>query len=100
MWWTRNNRSAGAASRPRPDTAIAAGRPLLLALAVICLVLGNVVGDPVETREWEWIIIHHSATRVGSASIFDAAHRARGMINGLAYHFVIDNGTDGKADGF
>ncbi len=22
------------------------------------------------------------------------------MINGLAYHFVIDNGTDGKADGF
>jgi len=30
----------------------------------------------------------------------DAAHRARGMINGLAYHFVIDNGTDGKPDGY
>ncbi len=36
---------------------------------------------------------------MGSAEIFDAAHRARGMINGLAYHFVIDNGTEGKADG-
>ena len=52
------------------------------------------------TREWEWIVIHHSATRVGSAEVFDAAHRARGMINGLAYHFVIDNGTEGKPDGF
>jgi N-acetylmuramoyl-L-alanine amidase len=50
-------------------------------------------------RDWEFIVIHHSATRMGSADAFDSAHRARGMINGLAYHFVIDNGTDGKADG-
>ena len=51
-------------------------------------------------RDWQLIIIHHSATPNGDAEIFDAAHRARGMINGLAYHFVIDNGTDGKRDGF
>jgi N-acetylmuramoyl-L-alanine amidase len=51
-------------------------------------------------RDWQWIVIHHSATRTGNAEVFDGAHRARGMINGLAYHFVIDNGTDGKADGF
>src|SRR6266403_745882 len=82
MWWTKAN------------------KPLLLMVAVLCVSWERVVGEPPEIREWEWIIIHHSATRMGSASIFDAAHRARGMINGLAYHFVIDNGTDGKADGF
>ena len=26
--------------------------------------------------------------------MFDASHRKRGMQNGLAYHFVIGNGTD------
>lgn len=51
-------------------------------------------------RDWEFIIIHHSATRMGSAAVFDSAHRARGMINGLAYHFVIDNGTEEMTDGF
>jgi N-acetyl-anhydromuramyl-L-alanine amidase AmpD len=50
-------------------------------------------------RPWKFIIIHHSATRVGNAAAFDAAHRARGMINGLAYHFVIDNGSDEMPDG-
>ena len=98
MWWTRANNSVGAASRS--CATIATGRPILLALAVVCLVLGNVAGEPDPTRDWEWIIIHHSATRMGSAEVFDAAHRSRGMINGLAYHFVIDNGTEGKADGF
>lgn len=72
-----------------------------LQLAFLCAALCCTLGDEVApSREWEWIIIHHSATRMGSAEVFDAAHRARGMINGLAYHFVIDNGTEGKADGF
>lgn len=53
-----------------------------------------------EPRQWESIIIHHSATRTGNAEEFDAAHRARGMINGLAYHFVIDNGTADRPDGY
>ena len=89
MWWTRVNRSIGAT-----------GRPILLALSVVCFILGNVAGQTDPSRDWEWIIIHHSATRMGSAEVFDAAHRSRGMINGLAYHFVIDNGTEGKPDGF
>jgi N-acetyl-anhydromuramyl-L-alanine amidase AmpD len=80
---------------------IATGRPVLLVLAVLCLMLEPLGAEsPAPIREWNWIIIHHSATRVGSAAIFDAAHRARGMVNGLAYHFVIDNGTDGKPDGY
>lgn len=75
-------------------------RSLLLMVSVLCFGWERVTGEPAETRQWEWIIIHHSATRVGSAEVFDAAHRARGMINGLAYHFVIDNGTEGRPDGF
>ena len=70
--------------------------PLCVCLLVMLL---PARGDVAPIRDWEWIIIHHSATRMGSADVFDAAHRARGMINGLAYHFVIDNGTEDKPDG-
>src|ERR1043166_3851126 len=69
-----------------------------ISLAFLALSL-PVRAEVAPARQWEFIVIHHSATRVGSAEAFDAAHRARGMINGLAYHFVIDNGTDGKDDG-
>lgn len=50
------------------------------------------------SRKWDYIIIHHSATDVGSALNFDNAHRRRRW-KGLGYHFVIDNGTAGKQDG-
>ena len=53
----------------------------------------------VNTTKWKNIIAHHSATGNGNAKIFDAAHRRRGMENGLAYHFVICNGTNDCADG-
>lgn len=56
--------------------------------------------EPAPARPWKYIVIHHSATAVGSAETFAAHHRARGMVNGLAYHFVIDNGSDGLPDGF
>ena len=46
--------------------------------------------------KWKLVVAHHSATERGNASIFDQAHRKRGMQNGLAYHFVIGNGTDSK----
>lgn len=42
---------------------------------------------------WKCLVIHHSGTKVGSATRFDQYHRARGM-DELAYHFVIGNGTD------
>lgn len=42
---------------------------------------------------WKYIIIHHSATRVGTVKGMDEYHRKkRRMKNGLAYHFVIGNG--------
>lgn len=73
----------------------------LIGLAVsLWLSTAAATPEPVAVRQWEFIVIHHSATDSGSAARFDEAHRARGMINGLAYHFVIDNGTDGRPDGY
>jgi N-acetyl-anhydromuramyl-L-alanine amidase AmpD len=51
-----------------------------------------------EKRDWNWIVIHHSATSVGSAKRFDRDHKAKGW-DELGYHFVIGNGTDGVGDG-
>jgi hypothetical protein len=49
---------------------------------------------PVKRRRWRYIIVHNSGTRQGNARIFDYYHRrTRKMKNGLAYHFVIGNGT-------
>ncbi len=49
--------------------------------------------------KWKYIIIHHSATDVGNALVFDKAHSSRGFTRGLGYHFVVDNGTKYKKDG-
>jgi hypothetical protein len=39
-------------------------------------------------------VVHNSGTRQGNARVFDYYHRhVRRMQNGLAYHFVIGNGT-------
>lgn len=49
---------------------------------------------PVRRRRWKYIVIHHSATDAGSMKGMDEYHRnKRRMTNGLAYHFVIGNGT-------
>jgi len=46
-------------------------------------------------RDWEYIVVHHSGTSGGNAKVFDYYHsEERGMENGMAYHFVIGNGTD------
>ncbi len=43
---------------------------------------------------WRYIVVHNSGTRQGSAKAFEHYHRyVRGMSNGMAYHFVIGNGT-------
>ncbi len=45
-------------------------------------------------HEWKYIVIHHSATAQGNAARFDDYHRnKRKWEYGLAYHFVIGNGT-------
>jgi len=49
------------------------------------------------TRQWKYIVVHHSASVSGSAASFDRAHKARGW-DGLGYDFVIGNGT-GSGDG-
>lgn len=54
---------------------------------------------PVRKGRWKHIVVHHSATAVGSAKGMDNYHRTkRHMENGLAYHFVIGNGR-GMKDG-
>lgn len=52
------------------------------------------------SNKWKYIIIHHSATDVGSALKFHRAHKSRGFSRGLGYHFVIDNGSSDKPDGY
>lgn len=51
------------------------------------------------SNKWKYIIIHHSATDVGKALLFDYVHSNKRHWKGLGYHFVIDNGTSGKEDG-
>jgi hypothetical protein len=49
---------------------------------------------PVVSNRWKFIVVHNSGTRQGNARVFDYYHRrVRRMKNGLAYHFVIGNGT-------
>jgi hypothetical protein len=49
---------------------------------------------PVKRNRWRYIVVHNSATRQGSAKAFNYYHlRVRKMPNGLAYHFVIGNGS-------
>jgi LysM repeat protein len=48
----------------------------------------------VRRDNWQRIVVHHSAIKYGNAKKYDAAHRRRGMQNGLAYHFLIGNGID------
>lgn len=48
----------------------------------------------VKKGRWKYMVIHNSGTRQGNAKIFDHYHRkTRKMPNGMAYHFVIGNGT-------
>ncbi|MFC1737878.1 peptidoglycan recognition family protein [Planctomycetota bacterium] len=45
-------------------------------------------------RRWTAIMIHHSATKNGNATIFDRWHREDRNWDGIGYDFVIGNGTD------
>jgi len=45
-------------------------------------------------KNWKAIVIHHSATETGNASIFDRMHREENHWDGVGYDFVIGNGTN------
>ncbi len=48
----------------------------------------------VDPGRWKYIVIHHSAVDTGTVKSMDHYHRdIRHMENGLAYHFVIGNGS-------
>jgi N-acetyl-anhydromuramyl-L-alanine amidase AmpD len=54
-------------------------------------------------HEWQYIVLHHTATDSGSVDSIDRAHRERtdaggNPWRGIGYHFVIGNGN-GMADG-
>jgi hypothetical protein len=51
---------------------------------------------PVRNPSFRMIVLHHSATHGGSAAAFERHHRSR--LGGLAYHFIIGNGS-GTEDG-
>ena len=57
-------------------------------------VLNEIDNARVRGGRWKYIVVHNSGTRQGNARIFDYYHlHTRHMPNGLAYHFVIGNGT-------
>lgn len=57
-------------------------------------VLAGINGAGIRRGRWKYTVVHNSGTRQGSARIFDYYHRhTRHMPNGMAYHFVIGNGT-------
>ncbi len=48
----------------------------------------------VQPGRWKYIVIHHSGVDTGTVSSMDHYHRdIKHMENGLAYHFVIGNGS-------
>jgi len=52
-----------------------------------------------KSGKWKRIVIHHSATPTDDAMNMHRVHKSRGMKNGLAYHFVISNGSRKASDG-
>jgi N-acetylmuramoyl-L-alanine amidase-like protein len=90
---------ASAQQKPAATPQILTANPAPQALKIVPAD-GSVPADwiPRATpRDWQWIVIHHSATSYGSAAIIDTWHRQRGF-DCLGYHWVIDNGN-GNPDG-
>lgn len=84
-----------AANRLKDPKAISVGQKLLIPQAE----RARGVIPLYNTRPWDYIVIHHSATDMGNAISIDRLHHRRGFWNGLGYHFLIDNGTLGKQTG-
>ena len=70
----------------------------ILCCVLLCCFYPN--SNSLAKPKWKYIVIHHSGTTIGNAKKFDLYHRkVRKMKNGIAYHYVICNGTSGSDDG-
>ena len=74
-----------------PGNAVRQAAP---AADFLAQVRAGTAGIKVQRDKWQRIVVHHSAIKYGNVEKYDAAHRRRGMQNGLAYHFLIGNGID------
>jgi LysM repeat protein len=93
---TSTTRTAAATpSAPPKPAPTAPKKPVAPEWRFINPVRTQIEGPKDRLRDWEYIVVHHSGTSGGNAKIFDYYHaEERGMENGMAYHFVIGNGTD------
>lgn len=87
----------------KPEIAAAAPMPAPSASPPVTVAKASakVEGEwapPVAPRKWQYIVIHHSASPGGNATVFDREHRVDNGWDELGYHFVIDNGR-GAPDG-
>lgn len=62
--------------------------------SVLAHVISATAGLKIQRGRWRYVVAHHSGIEDGNARSYGAAHRRRGMENGLAYDFVIGNGRD------
>ncbi len=89
-----SNRNIAGATRAVPPPGIVASLPKPGS---------NPWRPTVAAREWQYIVIHHTATNSGSVESINAAHlknkdKSGNPWLGIGYHFVIGNG-DGMSDG-
>lgn len=89
------NRVTAASSAPSKPAPSAPQQPAAPDWRFILPVRSQIEAPKSRLRDWEYIVVHHSGTSGGNAKVFDYYHtEERGMENGMAYHFVIGNGTD------
>jgi LysM repeat protein len=63
-------------------------------MAVLSQVIAATGSLKIQRGRWKYVVAHHSGIEAGNAKAYGAAHKRRGMENGLAYDFVIGNGRD------
>lgn len=73
---------------PEPVKAAPKPKPIRSNIPVEWLPLSR------KEKQWNAIVLHHSATETGNAAIFDRMHREEKRWAGVGYDFVIGNGTD------
>jgi LysM repeat protein len=87
--------STSSPSKTLPTPSLSPPKPATRELIFIEPARAQIDAPKDRLRDWEYIVVHHSGTSGGNAKIFDYFHRhTRGMENGMAYHFVIGNGSD------